>query len=298
MFEVKGVYGSSLLVDDEGVTFQAAGRLARGALGAAERRVLFEEITDRSFKPANIATNGHIEIVTENGKSVFHFMTGKAARAASDAFGLIVERTPTAGDKTAGRGLTTEKGIEGATLKGVFVEIRALRAAMDDRRLATLFPGLMFDDETVTYQGVTQSIAGSTAVVDTAGELDRRPTLSRVAVGGVLFGALGAVGGGLVQKKVDGRQVFVLIDGPLAAWAVPAKPDQYGDATRFVALFNTAAKTAAADAPRPRTEEPISAGRAGPGIAEQLASLVKLHEQGVLSDQEFAEAKAAVLAGR
>ena len=298
MPEFKGVYGYALIVDDEGVTIQATGRVSQGALGASERRILFEEITDRSFRPANLATNGHIEIVTENGKSIFRFMTGKTARAAADAFALIVERTPHAGDKTAGRGLTNKEGVEGATIKGALAEFRALQAALDDQRIAALFPGLSFDGESVTYQGVTQPIAGSNAVVDTAGELDRRPTLSRVAVGGVLFGALGAVGGGLMQKKVDSRQVFLLIDGPLAAWAVPAEPDQYSDATRFAALFNTAAKTAAGavagtlEAPAPAAAAP------SPGIAEQISSLAQLHQQGVLSDQEFADAKAAVLAGR
>ncbi|MFF2053765.1 DUF4429 domain-containing protein [Leifsonia sp. NPDC058194] len=298
MPEFKGVYGYALTVDDEGVTIQATGRVSQGALGTSERRILFEEITDRSFRPANLATNGHIEIVTKNGKSIFRFMTGKTARAAADAFALIVDRTPHAGDKTAGRGLTNKEGVEGATIKGALAEFRALQAAMDDQRIAALFPGLSFDGESVTYQGVTQPIAGSNAVVDTAGELDRRPTLSRVAMGGVLFGALGALGGGLMQKKVDSRQVFLLIDGPLAAWAVPAKPDQYSDATRFAALFNTAAKTAAAavagalEAPAPAAAAP------SPGIAEQLSSLAQLHQQGVLSDQEFADAKAAVLAGR
>ncbi|WP_434317546.1 hypothetical protein [Leifsonia sp. P73] len=80
MPEFKGVYGYALIVDDEGVTIQATGRVSQGALGASERRILFEEITDRSFRPANLATNGHIEIVTNNGKSIFRFMTGKTAR--------------------------------------------------------------------------------------------------------------------------------------------------------------------------------------------------------------------------
>jgi hypothetical protein len=181
-----------------------------------------------------------------------------------------------------------------------------LREAMRDERLSTLFPGLTFDADNVTYRGVTQPIAGASAVVDTAGALDRRPTLSRVAVGGILFGALGAVGGGLLQKKVDTRQVFVLIDGPQAAWAVPAKADQFGDATQFAALFNTAAKTAvkAAAAAEGVAEAEIALGEGtaagvetSSGVAERLASLASLHAQGILSDQEFTDAKSAVLAG-
>ena len=298
--QLKGVYGTALTVDDEGVTFHAKSRLAKGALGAGERRILFGEITDRSFKPANIATNGHIEIATANGKSIFHFMTGGAARAAKDAFDLIIQLTPDAGVETAGRGLTTKDDVEGATLREVADSLREivgsmreLQSAMSEERLATLFPGLRFDADTATYQGVTQPIAGASAVVDSAGALSRRPTLTRVALGGILAGPLGAIGGGLLQKKNDDRQVFILIDGSKAAWAVPVKPDQLGDATRFAALFNTAAKEAAVAG---AAAEPAVVP-AATGLAERLTSLASLHAQGVLSDEEFAQAKTAVLRG-
>ncbi|MCE4026216.1 SHOCT domain-containing protein [Microbacterium sp. Au-Mic1] len=179
--------------------------------------------------------------------------------------------------------------------------MRELKTAMKDSQLANLFPGLSFSEDSATYQGVTQPIAGATAVVDSAGALSRRPTLTRVAVGTVLAGAVGAIGGALLQKKEDGREVFILIDGTQAAWAVPVKPDELGDATRFTALFNTAAKQAAAAASEePAADAPAHApasvpAAAGSTIAEQLSQLSTLHAAGALSDDEFARAKAAAL---
>lgn len=301
---LKGVYGSSFELDDDGVTFLASSRLAKGALGAAERRIVFADITDRSFKAATFATNGHIEVVTEYGKSIFHFMFGKGAKAATEAFDVLLTLTPDAGEQTKGRGLTTKTGVEGATLKDVIdagkelsAAVADLKTAMQEERLQSLFPGLRFHDMTATYAGLTQPIAGATAVVDSAGALSQRPTLTRVALGAVLFGGVGAIGGGLLQKKTDTRQVFILIDGPLAAWTVPVKPDQFGDAQRFAGLFNTAAKHAGSATAEgaPPTEQPPAA--APSGLTEKLASLAALHEQGVLSDDEFTQAKTAVLRG-
>lgn len=173
---------------------------------------------------------------------MFHFL-GKAEAAAQEAWERIVTMTPTAGFDVKGRGLTTKHGVEAQSLTQIAREMRdGLREVAQMPHLDTLFPGLHFDEETVTYHGEPQPVAGASAVVDTAGQLSRRPTLSRVAIGSVLFGALGAIGGGLMQKKEDTRQVFILIDGTKYAWAVPVNPDRYADAQSFAARFNSAAK--------------------------------------------------------
>ena len=135
-------------------------------------------------------------------------------------------------------------------------------------------------------------MAGAVAVVDSAGQLSRRPTLSRVAMGAVLAGQLGAIGGGLLQKKEDSRQIFILIDGTKVAWAVPVKPEQFVDATQFAAKFNSAAKAAGVT-----SSQPAPIGSASSGVTEQLATKANLHAQGALSDEENAQAKASVLGG-
>jgi hypothetical protein len=229
--------------------------------------------------------------VTDNGKSIFHFMN-KSGKAASEAFDAIVAETPDAGSETKGRGLTTKQGVESMTFSQIMSASREDLAAIIGG-MQQSFLGLSFDEDHAMYQGQTQPLAGTTAVVDSAGHLSRRPTLSRVAVGGVLFGALGAIGGGLLQKKEDTRQVFILIDGIEAAWAVPAKPDQFGEATQFAARFNSAAKNAAAAAP----DDARPADSAPDGIAAQLASLADPHATGALSDEEYSQAKSAVLGG-
>ena len=60
-------------------------------------------------------------------------------------------------------------------------------------------------------------------------------------------------------------------------------PDQYGQQQQQYA-------------PPPQAPPP-AAPAAGPSMADQLQQLAALHQQGVLSDDEFAAAKAKVLGG-
>lgn len=106
-----------------------------------------------------------------------------------------------------------------------------------------VFAGVRLDPSgTVTFQGVEQSVTGCHAVVDSVGAIRDRATLTRVVGGAVVAGPLGAVIGGLLRKRVDERQVFLLISGPRLDWVVPVKTWQVGEAQRFAAVLNTAAK--------------------------------------------------------
>lgn len=50
-------------------------------------------------------------------------------------------------------------------------------------------------------------------------------------------------------------------------------------------------------APSAPVQAPVAAGaKGGPSMIEQLTQLGKLHEQGVLTDEEFAQQKAKLLA--
>ena len=50
-------------------------------------------------------------------------------------------------------------------------------------------------------------------------------------------------------------------------------------------------------APPPQQAPPPAAPAGGPSVADQLQQIAGLHQQGVLSDDEFAEAKAKILGG-
>jgi outer membrane murein-binding lipoprotein Lpp len=50
-------------------------------------------------------------------------------------------------------------------------------------------------------------------------------------------------------------------------------------------------------APPPQQAPPPAAPSGGPSVADQLQQIAALHQQGVLSDDEFAAAKAKILGG-
>jgi hypothetical protein len=50
-------------------------------------------------------------------------------------------------------------------------------------------------------------------------------------------------------------------------------------------------------APPPQAAPPQAVPAAGPSVADQLQQLAALHQQGVLTDEEFAAAKSKVLGG-
>jgi outer membrane murein-binding lipoprotein Lpp len=60
------------------------------------------------------------------------------------------------------------------------------------------------------------------------------------------------------------------------------QPDQYGQQQY---------------APPPQQAPPPAAPSGGPSVADQLQQIATLHQQGVLSDDEFAAAKAKILGG-
>ncbi len=84
------------------------------------------------------------------------------------------------------------------------------------------------------------------AAVDTAGELvvSRRPTLTRMAAGGLLFGPIGALlGAGVTKKEVaDKRELYLLIEGDEFASLIQCDPDKGQKARQTATAINQAAR--------------------------------------------------------
>ena len=106
----------------------------------------------------------------------------------------------------------------------------------------TSFEGVRLQGDRISHRSQSQPVAGVTAVVESAGELQRRATLTRTVAGGLVFGPAGAVVGALFKKKVDTRELYLLIDGERFAWAVKLNPKRGAAARRFAATVNTAAR--------------------------------------------------------
>ena len=94
------------------------------------------------------------------------------------------------------------------------------------------FQGVKLKDGTISYRDglrrETFPVAGAEAWVESAGAIDRRLSLARTGGGALLLGPFGAVLGAIAKKKVDDRQLFLLINGPGFAWSVEVPVDKVG----------------------------------------------------------------------
>lgn len=119
---------------------------------------------------------------------------------------------------------------------------------------------------------------GSMMRVETYGQINRRVTATRLALIGVF--ALAAT------KQQDDRELYLTVEGDGFQIAARVEAALTPVAREFAAAYNTrsGALTSTAN------------GSSSGGVAGQLAELGRLHDDGKLSDDEFAAAKAQLLA--
>jgi Short C-terminal domain len=141
-------------------------------------------------------------------------------------------------------------------------------------------------------------LAGAQATVDSAGDIDRRITATRlILTGPFAFG---------LRKKKDSRELYLLIEGDGFAHVEEVNPKKRKETLVFVAEFNKRAR--ASTSATQESEQPVDAARAavadppeGSGVepavdpTEQLQRLAGLRDSGVISDDEFIEAKRRIL---
>lgn len=101
-----------------------------------------------------------------------------------------------------------------------------LAAAEDPRggRVAEYCGIELYERVLITPSGVEVLLRGASASVDSGGSLavTHRPTLTRAAAGGLLFGPIGVLGSLAARKREvhDGREVYLRIDTELGALVV------------------------------------------------------------------------------
>lgn len=137
------------------------------------------------------------------------------------------------------------------------------------------------------------ALAGLVGRVEEGGSVNRRFTVTRIAVLGVL-----AAG---VPKRVDDRELYLTIEGPdtVIVHAIQVKNNKTlpGDARRFVARLN---QLSGANSTPARVQEaaPAAPSPSAPDqLAAKLEELSKLLAAGVITDGEY-QAKRADLISR
>jgi hypothetical protein len=117
---------------------------------------------------------------------------------------------------------------------------RALNKAADDAARGVPLV-IDRDHDTLIYQGRTESLREVTATVTAAGAVRSRPTMTRFVGFGLLPG-VSSFAALVAQKKVDERELYLVIDGPDWQWAIKADPKRSANVRALAAEINTASR--------------------------------------------------------
>lgn len=120
------------------------------------------------------------------------------------------------------------------------------------------FGGIAVHGDTVKHGRESGPLAGAHASVDTAGEIDKRITATRLVLTGPFALAF--------RKKKDKRELYLTIEGDGFGWVVEVNPKEGKKAREFAVAFNAAAskvRPATSSAPLVSPPPPPSAMPAG-----------------------------------
>jgi hypothetical protein len=164
----------------------------------------------------------------------------EAKRATRDAR-RAYERTVAAADRAV---LDAERRRD----RALRIERARLEAAADPRgALVGAYRGIvLYERVIVTPDGVDTSVRGATATVDTAGSsaVTHRPTLTRAAAGGLLFGPIGVLGSLAARKRevVDSRELYVVVETEAGGIVLRCPADDGLVARQFALAVSTVAR--------------------------------------------------------
>jgi Short C-terminal domain/Domain of unknown function (DUF4429) len=151
--------------------------------------------------------------------------------------------------------------------------------------LARGFGITLYSDRIEKGQGKhaeSHPLVGVSAQVESAEELHRRITVTRLALTGVFAFAL--------RKKAGGTS-FLTVEGPGFAWVEEVDRKQKQQAVVFAAKVRAAATSLPKD--DPADSQPIEPQAAD--VTDQLRKLGELHAAGILTDAEFSAKKTELL---
>lgn len=150
------------------------------------------------------------------------------------------------------------------------------------------FGGIKITSKEIQHKDGSGPIAGAHAIVDTAGEIDKRFTATRLLLTGPFALAW--------RKKKDKRELYIAVEGDGFAFVEEVDPKKGAEARKFAAKINSLSAKASKAAPAVEPDEatpPVP--QVTPDLADQLTKLATLRDQGILSDEEFAAQKAKLL---
>jgi len=145
--------------------------------------------------------------------------------------------------------------------------------------MSNTYEGITIHEDRIESKEGGGPLPGARAIVDTAGEIDKRITATRLILTGPLaFG---------LRKKKDNRELYLLVEGQGWAISKQLRPDQGAKARAFAARINAAGSAATVD-----DELSATTTNETPDVISQIRQLGGLRDQGLITPEEFEDKKA------
>lgn len=287
-------YNGTIAVNGEQLTITHSGFAARtgGLVRDQPREIPLRAISGVNFKEATRLVNGWLTLGLGGAEPV----RLNAGTAASDA-NTVMFRHQQKDDFEKLRDLllsviekNQEAGVDPSTVafdspqqKGRLQD--KMDKLVESAGLARGFGLTLYSDRIEKGYGKhaeSHPLVGVSAQVESAEELHRRVTVTRLALTGVFAFGL---------KKKTGGTSFLTVEGPGFAWVEEVDRKQKQQAVVFAAKVRAAATSLPKD--DPADSQPIQPQAAD--VTDQLRKLGELHAAGILTDAEFSAKKTELL---
>jgi hypothetical protein len=289
-------YNGTIAVNGEQLTITHSGFAARtgGLVRDQPREIPLRAVSGVNFKEATRLVNGWLTLGLGGAEPV----RLNAGTAASDA-NTVMFRHQQKDDFEKLRDLllseiekNQEEDVDPSTVefegpqqkpKGRLQE--RMEKIAENAGLASGFGITLYSDRIAKGLGKhaeSHPLVGVSAQVESAEELHRRITVTRLALTGVFaFG---------LRKKTGGTS-FLNVEGPGFAWVEEVDRKQKQQAVVFAAKVRAAATSLPKD--DPADSQPIQPQAVD--VTDQLRKLGELHAAGILTDAEFSAKKTELL---
>lgn len=293
-------YSGQIALEDDALVLSRRGVAAKlGGLSSGPRRIPLGAISDVALTAATRMKNGTVRLglggepppsadeVSHRNVFLFRHKDNDQFRELFEYLQRVVQVNRARGIDASSVEFDVGKASLGERLGAKADSLKAVEAELSrDRPLSTFSVFALYPDRIVKVHGQdsgSHPLAGVSAQVETAEELRRRVTVTRMLATGLFAFAL---------KKKAGGTSYLTIEGSGFAWVEEVDRKGKGDAVKFAAkVRGAAAGVEAATPPGPAAVQ----GAPAIDVADQLRKLSELHAKGILTDEEFAAKKADLL---
>jgi hypothetical protein len=257
------------------------GHIVQAGDGVDTVQIPSTSIVEIKWIPHTMMTNGSVTVSFMLPDGSIHNEPDKLHALENSPYRLVFHRGQEDGARNIVEAVNADISSSPIPLPAELEVHPKTPVTLKDINSSTVFVGadhtrIILHEHTISKFQETYPLAGVQIHLENGTELQSRVTATRLLALGVFA---------LAAKKKSGGEKYLKIEGPDFSWVIKVSADQVDRAMRFMSLVQSSVK-------RESSEDTSEAPKSTNMDIEHLASL---HDQGILTDEEFSAAKAKAL---